>query len=196
MYGITTLLYKNINTFAHTHLIIKIPNQMHYMPWVYPCCALILGAHSCNCDLLPPSCLQEQAQLANATSPALAFARTSTQVLVPANATSLTLAFARTSARELILANVTSPMPGFAFADLLGTHSCKLVLTIARMTVRSLTLANMSTLWHVFLSVMHETCNYLVQLKLINLNIVCQQRPVITGFCPVREFFRRGLTGN
>ena len=41
MYGITTLLDKNINTFAHTHLIIKILNQMHYTLWVYPCCALI-----------------------------------------------------------------------------------------------------------------------------------------------------------
>src|SRR6266545_1749102 len=41
VYGITTLLDKNINTFAHTHLIIKIPNQMHHMSWVYPCCALL-----------------------------------------------------------------------------------------------------------------------------------------------------------
>src|SRR6266545_1621092 len=40
VYGITTLLDKNINTFAHTHLIMKIPNQMHYTLWVYPCCAL------------------------------------------------------------------------------------------------------------------------------------------------------------
>src|SRR6266498_3638739 len=36
-----TLLDKNINTFAHTHLIIKILNQMHYTLWVYPCCALV-----------------------------------------------------------------------------------------------------------------------------------------------------------
>src|SRR6266508_3120249 len=44
MYCITTLLDKNINTFAHTHLIIKILNQIHYMSWVYPCCALDVTA--------------------------------------------------------------------------------------------------------------------------------------------------------
>jgi len=40
VYSITTLLDKNINIFAYTHLKIKIPNKMHYMSWVYPCCAL------------------------------------------------------------------------------------------------------------------------------------------------------------
>src|SRR6266496_2319623 len=42
-----TLLDKNINTFAHTHLIIKILNQMHYTSWVYPCCAL--GGREAEC---------------------------------------------------------------------------------------------------------------------------------------------------
>src|SRR6266545_6979225 len=52
MYGITTLLDKNINTFAHTHLIIKIPNQMHYTSWVYPCCALWI-LRFCNGNHFP-----------------------------------------------------------------------------------------------------------------------------------------------
>jgi len=30
-------------TFAHIHLIIKIPNKMHDMVWVYPCYALTLA---------------------------------------------------------------------------------------------------------------------------------------------------------
>src|SRR6266498_4977223 len=57
MYGITTLLDKNINTFAHTHLIIKILNQMHYKSWIYPCCALALFPHLLPHLLATPSVL-------------------------------------------------------------------------------------------------------------------------------------------